>query len=213
MRKFIVLLALTLPILCTQFGNFIENNQVSLIPLTINEANCDAICLLSIIPGETEYAQAIDIIESSELILSDEDNYWFINNDGSRVDINIVRTSPLGGQYVSYIELIATSGRILSLNELLDSGLTLSTLYRSNISGPNTIGLLLVFGGNTPIMAVVSANGEIDQNSPIIHLLLIAPQDFTWHLDDIRHIRGFEDEIQWIGYASVDDYWRIELDG
>ena len=97
--------------------------------------------------------------------------------------------------------------RILSLGHFIDSGCRPAHTYRIEATGPDTVILLLVFGASQQTIAAVDAHSSVQVDSAITDLWLVPPQSSASYLADIRAKWHFEDEIDWLGYASVDDYW------
>jgi hypothetical protein len=65
---------------------------------------------------------------------------------------------------------------------------------------------LLVLGEEEQMLAFVSDVDEISADSPVNRIVLLSPQSKIWVREDFRTIEGYDYRIEWIGYASADDY-------
>jgi hypothetical protein len=70
---------------------------------------------------------------------------------------------------------------------------------------------LLVLGEEERILAFVSDIGEINADSPVDRIVLLSPQDKIWVRDDFRNIYGHEYRVEWIGYASANEYLALPI--
>lgn len=177
--------------------------------LLFNPPGCTLPCVLGITPGITSFDDALRVIDQTippQQIVS-AGSFWIKTDQGTRIDILLQRTDPREGDYVVEIQL-SSDDRITTLGTLLRSYGEPSTVFRGRVAGPNSVRLLITFE-KEPILAVIVGDHHVNAQSPVILILAVASnkEDRAWKLYDLRVQSHFDDEIEWLGYASVDDYW------
>jgi hypothetical protein len=109
---------------------------------------------------------------------------------------------------VTRIELwLEPNGQFMTLGRMFEAGYVPSRIFRARISGPDTVILLIVWGPQEQILTVVDGFHRVDSTSPITGILLTAPGNRVYALNDVRFRWHFEDEVGWHGFTSVDTYW------
>ena len=207
-----MLFLILLPIILAACANTLElTAQTENAPNTFSVfGDCALPCVLGITPGQTEYSKALEMITTlPQVRLSDiGGDYWIEGRNNNRIYLRIRRVLPNKDNTVSTVELSTYSSEpIVTIGELINSGLIPIKVFRNRVSGgPNTENLLLVLGENQQVLAVVVATGSLNANSPITDLILVTAQNRGWMLDNIRMIWHFDDEIAWLGFVPIDDY-------
>lgn len=179
--------------------------------LSFNLPGCTIPCVLGITPGETDFDDVPQLV--SRHIPSEQVNpdgsFWVQSDNDHVATIRVNRTDPRSGSYVSMIEVFSTSDEpITTLDMVLQQYGSPDRVFRGRVAGPTTVSLLAIFEGGT-IMAVVVGDGTMSGDAAIDYLALIAPfpEDIAWHLNNIQIKAHFEDEIGWLGYVPISDYW------
>ncbi len=172
----------------------------------LNEEACQLPCFNNIVPGITTLDDALDIVETSSSFATDGDLIQYQTSDNMQVNVRLVRASPTSGAYVSRIELGFDESNQLTLSDIIDAGYLPTEVFRGNVAGPNALNLLLVFGQQQQIVAYLSTIEQVNTDTEINQIWLIAEQDAFVTLDDIRTIQGYDQQIEWLGYAPVDKY-------
>jgi hypothetical protein len=179
--------------------------------LAFNPSNCFLPCVMGVVPGETGWSQTLQIVSSlipTEQIINQQEFWVKDPKTGSSVFISLQREAPYAGDFAKLIELRTDSpNQITSLGVLLDEGYIPSKVFRARTSGPNVIALLLTFENHPELVVVVIGINEVNASSPIRDLFVLAKQS-EYVLEDIRAQGHFEDEITWMGFASVNEYWQ-----
>ncbi len=198
-RLLVISLLLNLVMICCAFGTRL-----------VHIGNCEPPGLFGMMPGETSLQQAFNILSPMSNLQRDSyypGGFWMKGSDGKRIYINANKdANPYSDDLTLELDTFDETP-ILSLGQIIDSGCEPANVYRINVTGPDTIILLLVFGQRAHIMVAVDAHTLVNSYSAITSLWFVAPQLSENVLNDIRLRRHFDDEIAWLGYASVDDYW------
>jgi hypothetical protein len=177
--------------------------------MVIGAGSCEPPSLYGISTGQTSYRRALNIIAGLPKIqieTSDKSNFWMDGLEGNRLYLNIDSRLPYRDDVALELHTFDETP-IFSLGHFLKSGCQPTRAYRIAATGPDTIVLLLVFGAYHQTIAAVNAHTSLHADSAITDLWLVPPQDSDNYLEDIRSKWHFDDEIAWLGYASVDDYW------
>jgi hypothetical protein len=185
-----------------------QSNQL----LAFSPDNCSLPCVMGVVPGETSWEQALltvsSLVPSNQMINEQE----FGVRDpitGSQLFITLQREDPRVGDFAKSIELRTRgSSSITTLGVLLDKGYTPDRVFRARVSGPNTVPLLLTFKNTSHLVVFITGYGEVNRESPVDVLVVLAEQS-QYVLRDIIMTRHFENEIDWIGFASVEKYWQL----
>jgi hypothetical protein len=166
--------------------------------------------LYDITPGQTSRSQALNRLKALPYALWDEQmpgGFWINGVTGKGIYATINGLS----YHDTVLQLLTEDEKpVLSLRQFVDAGCKPSRIYRVNATGPNAVILLLVFGQYGQIIAVVDGYFSVHADSPIASLWLLPARYSESYLGDIRMIQHFDDEIPWLGYASVEDYWALE---
>jgi len=173
----------------------------------LSDGVCQLPCFNNIVPGVTTFDDALDIIHTSSSFSTTGDLIQYETRDNMQVNVKLVQASPTAGIYVSRIELGFDDLHQLTLSDIIDAGYSPSKVFRGNVAGPNALNLLLVFGHQQQIVVYLSTTEHVNAESEINRMWLIAEQDSSLTLDDIRIIQGYDQQVEWLGYESIDKYW------
>jgi hypothetical protein len=206
----LVLVALLLMTLWLS-GTFCSNDRRPTKILAFNPKGCFLPCVMNIVPGEDSFTESSETVASlvpdSQKVNAQE--FW-VEGEGENMEIYITLKAedPRAGDFVKLIELrFHGTGQLTTLGTLLDAGYEPDRVFRSRASGPQSIGLIITFKNQPQVIAVVAGIDRIENQSPIREIFVIAKQS-QYVLNDIITLRHFEDEITWIGFASVEEYWQ-----
>lgn len=178
----------------------------------LETSDCALPCLLGITPGETATQQALEIASNyaSATPGAVSGNFDIECEAGQCIHVELWASDPRQGDYVRGIVLIADRpGKLTTVSEMLDRGYVPQRVFRRDASGPDSVGLVVLFTGDTNIIADVVGIGAVAPNSQIPYLIIVAEQDLDRTLEEIR-VKGHLDddnEISWLGFASVQDYY------
>lgn len=174
-----------------------------------SDGECYLPCFNDVTPGITTFDDANRIIVESD-DFSDDGNVMQYNISGVvQAEIDLVRASANSGSYVSRIELSFEEPYLKSLSEVLNAGYTPSKVFISNVAGPNALNLMLSFE-EEQIIVFLSALNRVEPSSAVNRIWLVGQQDWQLTLDDIRTIQGYEQQIEWLGYAPIEEYLSEE---
>ncbi len=198
---------LVLPIMVGLFVIFFSKQSPEQVVLPFN--TCPLPCFMGIVPGETTFSEAYEIIEStipsSQLIW--EGYFWIRDDEGTTLYVTIERTDPRAGSYVKSINISSHSvSQVVNLGSIISSGYSPQRVFRNRTHGPNALNLLIVFGADMNLMAQVCAIGAVSPNSSVCDLTIAAPQDKDWVLQDIQVTQHYDYEISWLGFDSRENY-------
>ncbi len=182
--------------------------------VVFNPSGCFLPCVAGVIAGDTDFQRVETIIQSQvpNAKRINESEFWVSqeNTDG-RLLLSVQSGDPRDGHYVHRIDLntMDRSGiTITTLGELFDAGFVPIQVFRSRVSGPNTVNLLLVLGEKRQIIARIAPTGKVEPTTSVISLSVLAPQNREDLLGDIRAIGHWDYEIKWDGYGSIDRYFK-----
>jgi hypothetical protein len=178
---------------------------------SFNPPGCILPCIAGVIPGKTDISQAAAIINSvlpnKLYFISDSGLSFQESPNGHEVHLDFDGIDPREGRYVKQIQA-STDGKskLTTLGAMITAGFVPTRVFRSKVSGPDSINLLIVFGTDQQIIAYVGATKRVSPDTPIENLITTAKE--SWILDDVRMTSHFEDEITWLGFAPIDTYWN-----
>jgi hypothetical protein len=212
--QIVVLLLCTTVSACSGLSSSNRDDTAEVKLLDFETPECRLPCFQGITPGVTTYGQAAEIAGFAGDTLTISVMMDFRTEQGIPIEVEIRTSLPLpldvptiDASPVSQVTLSAPfQNRILLLGDLLNAGYEPQIAYRRGVGGPNSIGLLLVLGEDEQILAFVSDIGEISSQSPVHRIVLLSAQRKIWVREDLRIIEGYDYRIEWIGYASADEY-------
>jgi hypothetical protein len=215
LKAWIVVLFLCVTVsACSVFSPFNRGDAIESMLLDFATPECRLPCFQGITPSITTFEQAAEIAGFAGDTLTIPVMMDFRTEQGIPIEVEIRTSLPLpldvpaiDASPVSQVTLSAPfQNRILSLGDLVNAGYEPQIAYRRGVGGPNSIGLLLVLGEEEQMLAFVSDVDEISADSPVNRIVLLSPQSKIWVREDFRTIEGYDYRIEWIGYASADDY-------
>ncbi|MBI1258706.1 MAG: hypothetical protein GC204_14655 [Chloroflexi bacterium] len=177
--------------------------------MRLGGGNCEPSSLYGMSIGQTSYRRALNIIADVSAIhveITDKSTFWTDGLVGNRVYLNLDSVLPYRDAVALELHTYDETP-ILSLGHFIDSGCSPVHTYRINATGPDTVVLLLVFGTSQQTIAAVDAHTSVQADSAITDLWLVPPQSSARYLADIRTKWHFDEEIGWLGYAPIEDYW------
>ncbi len=192
-------------------GDILSRDKTERDPiLTFNPPGCVLPCVLGVTPGETDFNNAVAILEDSPQVQGINRGVEFEIEDqqGYPITLIIRRESPLVGNNVGWIDIYAEWNKsITTLGPFLDRYGNPEQTFRIRATGPNVVVLLTSFE-NGSILAEIVAVDQVGPNSEIDHLRIIAPYYVESGLEELTLIQHFDDEVTWLGYAPIEAYWE-----
>jgi hypothetical protein len=186
-----------------------RGNSIEAQVLSFN--TCLLPCIFGIIPGETLYADAVEIIVST-VPINQIVGYGMFEvraNDGTPIKVTLWSQAPGLGDSVQTIKLSAATsgGQVTTLGNLLAAGYSPHRVFLNNrTGGTNSAKLLAVFDEYMQIGAVLSADVVVSPDTPIETLLVTAQQETPQLMSDFAGLHYFDYEVGWLGFASVNRY-------
>jgi hypothetical protein len=180
--------------------------------LFIGTSSCALPCLFGITAGKMNYFDALAIVNSDfpePQVIYSGSSFWVNNTDNERIDITLHHSLPKTFDYVDHIELRSSDNDgLYSLGDVIDTWGEPVTVFRNRIAGPNSVNLLLVFRENQDIFVEASVQETCNRSTPVRSISLVAEQDSESLLVDLRSRWHYDDEIDWLGFVSVENYWE-----
>jgi hypothetical protein len=180
--------------------------------LVPDSPECILPCIFSILPGETDYD---DALQTMILMGAKQDGSEFtLKGHLPDLHVEIKRTDPRSGHYVSQVLVYKypDPGQVgvINLGQMLDAGYAPVRVFRNRINGPGVVNLLVVFGKEQQILAHIVGYGQVNSESPIEYVVVLAKADQDWRMGDILAVEHWDYEIEWQGFASMDVYLNQE---
>lgn len=214
LKRILVFVAMFLTASCSVIQDFFRVQEPRMrTDIYLSSSDCALPCVYGITAGVTKYSQLKEIITShvpQAQITDESSSFWVSGDDNTKIFITIKKALPNPTNNVLSVELSTHSeGKIISLGEMLDAGLTPQKVFLGRVSGPNAANLLIVFGDKEQIVGQIAAIDAVDSSSPITDLFLLDPENRSWLLDEVKNTRNFDQQISWLGYGSVTQYLAL----
>ena len=174
--------------------------------------DCDLPGLYGIIPGQTSHDTAINILTTlsqKRQNIVGQIGFFAYGAQGNRYFVSANSFFSPSASETDLELLLADDMKtpVFTLGEFVDLGCQPTHVYRVNNDDLGSLILILTFGQDNRTVLRIDAYSSVSADSSVVWLFMTPEQESQYYVDSIRNYITAEDEISWLGYASVDDYW------
>jgi hypothetical protein len=182
--------------------------------LFFSSPTCQIPCAFNVVPGITRIEEANKIIGTTvKGGFITTGGYIRFGNKGTLLNVFLFPTDPKNGNYVQSIKISSDrQNQVLSLGDLINEGYIPHRVFRNEVvANSNQINFLITFGNDDHMIAELSPQDKLNARSAIHNLTFSYAPEADWVLFGELLTGNYRDEIDWIGYADVNEYLQLTV--